>query len=100
MKIKIRKSRKTTINEVDFNNLEFGVHFSDHMYYVDFADGHWGEPRIEPYGAMKMYPALSTLHYGQAVFEGLKAFLGVDGKVRLFRPDKNHERYNVSCERL
>ncbi|MBP7529589.1 MAG: branched-chain amino acid aminotransferase [Syntrophorhabdaceae bacterium] len=100
MKIKIRKSKKTTINEVDFDNLEFGVHFSDHMYYVDYGDGKWGEPRIEPYGPMKMYPALSTLHYGQAVFEGLKAFRGVDGKIRLFRPDKNHERYNMSCERM
>lgn len=100
MKIKTRKNKNTRIQEVDFDNLEFGVEFSDHMYYVDFADGGWKEPRIEPYGPMKMYPALSTLHYGQAVFEGLKAFLGVDGKVRLFRADKNHERYNMSCERM
>lgn len=100
MKIKTRKTKNTRIREVDFDNLEFGVEFSDHMYYVDFADGGWKEPRIEPYGPMKMYPALSTLHYGQAVFEGLKAFLGVDGKVRLFRADKNHERYNMSCERM
>lgn len=100
MKIAIKKSKKTRRNEVDFDNLEFGVHFSDHMYFVDYADGKWGEPRIEPYGPMKMYPALSTLHYGQAVFEGLKAFRGVDGKIRLFRPDKNHERHNMSCERM
>ena len=95
MKIKTRLSKKTRINEVDFNNLEFGVDFSDHMYYVDYGDGGWKEPRIEPYGPMKIYPALSTLHYGQAVFEGLKAFLGIDGKIRLFRVDKNHERYNM-----
>ena len=100
MKIKIRKSKKTTRNEVDFNNLEFGVHFSDHMYYVDYEDGKWGMPHIEPYGPMKMYPALSTLHYGQAVFEGLKVFRGIDGKIRIFRPDKNHERHNMSCERM
>jgi len=100
LKIKTRKVKNTRIHEVDFDNLEFGVKFSDHMYYVDFADGGWKEPRIEPYGPMKMYPALSTLHYGQAVFEGLKAFLGVDGKIRLFRADKNHERYNASCERM
>lgn len=100
MKIKTRLTKKTKISEVDFDNLEFGVDFSDHMYYVDFADGAWKEPRIEPYGPMKLYPALSTLHYGQAVFEGLKAFLGVDGKIRLFRADKNHERYNMSCERM
>ncbi|HOW54251.1 MAG TPA: branched-chain amino acid aminotransferase [Syntrophorhabdaceae bacterium] len=100
MKISVRKSKKTTRNEVDFDNLEFGVHFSDHMYFVDYENGKWGTPHIEPYGPMKMYPALSTLHYGQAVFEGLKAFRGIDGKIRLFRPDKNHERHNMSCERM
>jgi branched-chain amino acid aminotransferase len=76
VKIKIRKSRKTTINEVDFDNLEFGVHLSDHMYYVDYADGHWGEPRIEPYGPMKMYPALSTLLTDRPFSKGSRPFSG------------------------
>ena len=100
MKIEVTKTKKSRIKKVDFNNLEFGVDFSDHMFTVHYKDGKWGTPKILPYGEIKIEPSLCTLHYGQAVFEGLKAFKTVDGKINLFRPDKNHERFNRSNKRL
>lgn len=100
MKIEVTKRKKSRIKKVDFNNLEFGVDFSDHMFSVQYGEGKWGDPKIEPYGAIKIEPSLCSLHYGQVVFEGLKAFRAVTGKINLFRPDKYHERFNRSNERL
>ena len=100
MKIEVTKTKKSRIKKVDFNNLEFGVDFSDHMFTVHYKDGKWETPKILPYGEIKIEPSLCTLHYGQVVFEGLKAFKTVDGKINLFRPDKYHERFNRSNKRL
>ena len=100
MNIEITKTKKSRIKKVDFDNLEFGVDFADHMFTVHYADGKWGMPRIEPYGTINIEPSLCTLHYGQAVFEGLKAFKTVNGRINLFRPDKYHERFNRSNKRL
>lgn len=100
MNIEVTKTKVSRIKEVDFDNLEFGVDFSDHMFTVHYKDGKWETPRIMPYGEIKVEPSLCTLHYGQAVFEGLKAFKTVDGKINLFRPDKYHERFNRSNKRL
>src|SRR3989337_43250 len=75
--------------------------FTDHMFVADFQEEKgWYDPCIEPYGPLELDPAAAVLHYAQAVFEGLKAFRGVDGKVRLFRPQKNVERLNNSSRRL
>lgn len=81
--------------------LGFGRLFTDHMVVIDHtaAEG-WGEPRIEPYGPIMMDPSSMVFHYGQAIFEGLKAYRGVDGKIRLFRPLLNVQRMNRSAERL
>lgn len=100
MKIKIKKTKKNRINETDFGHLDFGEQFSDHMFITEYADGTWNNPRIIPFGKLSFLPSLTVLHYGQAVFEGLKAYLTADGGVNLFRADKNHERLNMSCERL
>jgi len=82
-------------------DLGFGQIFTDHMFVADFQEEKgWYDPRIEPYGPLELDPAAAVLHYAQAVFEGLKAFRGVDGKVRLFRPQKNVERLNNSSRRL
>ncbi len=82
-------------------DLGFGQIFTDHMFVADFQEEKgWYDPRIEPYGPLELDPAAAVLHYAQAVFEGLKAFRGVDGKVRLFRPQKNIERLNNSSRRL
>ena len=86
--------------DVDFDNLGFGNVFSDHMFSMEWEDGGWRRPRIVPYGPIAMEPGNATLHYGQAVFEGLKAFRGVDGRVRVFRPDMNARRLEASCDRL
>jgi branched-chain amino acid aminotransferase len=98
--IRITKARtlKTKPKDAD---LGFGQIFTDHMFVADFQEEKgWYDPRIEPYGPLEMDPAAAVLHYAQAVFEGLKAFRGVDGKVRLFRPQKNIERLNNSARRM
>jgi len=81
--------------------LTFGTVFSDHIFVLDYDEGRgWHDPRIIPYHAFSLDPASSVLHYAQAVFDGLKAFRGKDGAIRLFRPRKHAERLNKSCERL
>jgi branched-chain amino acid aminotransferase len=83
------------------SELTFGTVFTDHMFLMDFQEEKgWYDPRIEPYGPLSLDPATAVLHYAQAVFDGLKAFRGQDGTVRLFRPQKHVERLNVSARRL
>ena len=96
--IKIQRAEKTRYNDIDWNNLRFGVYFSDHIFVSDYINGKWDGGRIEPYGEMGFEPALCTLHYGQTVFEGLKAFRDVKGGANIFRPDENAKRMNNSSE--
>ncbi|TNJ67597.1 branched-chain amino acid aminotransferase [Paenibacillus hemerocallicola] len=85
----------------DASQLEFGKLFTDHMFLLDYSEElGWHDPRIVPYGPLTLDPASMILHYGQAVFEGLKAFRTSDNRILLFRPNKNAERLNVSNERL
>ncbi len=82
-------------------NLGFGIHFTDHMFVMDYEEEKgWHAPRIVPYGNFSLDPAAVCLHYGQAIFEGLKAYRGRDGKIRLFRPDENMKRLNRSAHRM
>lgn len=96
----VTRVTRSRIDSIDFDQLGFDDDFSDHMFRCEFRDGQWTEPGIVPYGAFDMYPGALCLHYGQAVFEGLKAFRGVDGNIRVFRPDMNAKRLRDSCERL
>lgn len=98
--IKITKTTKSRLAETDFENLIFGRTFSDHMLVADYADGEWKNFEIVPYGDILVSPAISSLHYGQSFFEGIKAYKHADGKVSIFRPDKNAARFNKSAERL
>lgn len=83
------------------SELAFGNVFTDHMFLMGYKEGKgWFDPRVEPYAPFPMDPAAAVLHYAQAVFDGLKAFRGVDGKVRLFRPQKHIERLNNSARRM
>jgi len=83
------------------HELGFGTVFTDHMFVADFEEEKgWYDPRIEPYGPIPLDPAAAVLHYAQAIFDGLKAFRGQDGRVRLFRPQKHVERMNHSARRL
>ena len=98
--IKITKTSNSKLNQVDFDNLPFGKHFADHMFEIDYADGKWGEPTIVPFGNLSLHPATSALHYGQAIFEGLKAQRGPNGEILVFRPDMNAKRFNESAKRM
>jgi len=96
----IKRTPKSRISEVDFNNLEFGKYLSDHMLMVDFLGGKWQEPTIIPFGDIPMSPAMLSLHYGQSVFEGMKAFKNKNGDICIFRPHKHSERLNKSLHRM
>ncbi len=98
--IKLTKTSQSRLAQTDFDNLPFGRTFSDHMLVADYADGEWKNFEIVPYGPIAMSPAISALHYGQAFFEGIKAYKHADGTVTIFRPDKNAIRFNKSAERL
>ncbi|MGV3509221.1 MAG: branched-chain amino acid aminotransferase [Sphingobacteriaceae bacterium] len=98
--IKITKTSSSRLQETDFSNLSFGRYFSDHMFVADYADGEWKNFQIMPYGNLSMSPAMAALHYGQTFFEGLKAYKHPDGKIVVFRPDKNAERFNLSAQRM
>ena len=98
--IEIKRTPHSRLSEIDFDNLTFGEQFSDHMLEVRYSDGRWHEPQILPYGQIPMYPAVATLHYGQAVFEGMKAFRYQKDKVNIFRIDKHYDRFRRSCERV
>lgn len=98
--IKIEKVESSRIDSVDFNNLPFGKFFSDHMFEMNYADGKWGTPTIVPFQNLSLHPATSALHYGQAIFEGLKAQKNENGEVLVFRPDMNAKRFNESAVRM
>jgi len=96
----IEKAKKSKLPSVDFSNLPFGKTFTDHMFYCDYIDGEWQQPKIVPYQSMTIDPSARVFHYGQAVFEGMKAYKDDNGEVFLFRPDQNFNRINKSSSRL
>src|SRR5258708_8365416 len=98
--IQVTKTGKSKVSEMDFNNLPFGKHFTDHMLEVDFANGEWKRVQIRPYQSLDLSPALSALHYGQSIFEGIKAYKDRDGSPFIFRPYDNFRRFNTSAERM
>ena len=91
---------KSKISEVDFDNLSFGTTFTDHMFFCDFNDGQWQKPQIAPYAPFLLDPSAKVFHYGQAIFEGMKAYKDQQNDVWLFRPDQNFERFNKSAKRM
>lgn len=92
--------QKSKISNIDFDNLNFGEIFTDHMFVCDFINGKWSTPEILPYQSIQLDPSTSVFHYGQAVFEGMKAYKDDEDRVWLFRPDQNFERINKSSKRL
>ncbi|MDO1499940.1 branched-chain amino acid aminotransferase [Winogradskyella maritima] len=98
--IHITKATQSKIDTVNFDDLQFGRVFTDHMFVCDFEDGQWQRPEIKPYGPMTIDPSARVFHYGQAVFEGMKAYKDNDGRVFLFRPDENFQRINKSSARM
>lgn len=100
MNIHITKVAESRINQLDISNLQFGKQYSDHMLICDFEDGAWQQPTIVPYGNISMSPATTFIHYGQSLFEGIKAYKRKNGDVAIFRPKDNWERFNVSARRM
>jgi branched-chain amino acid aminotransferase len=98
--IKITKVSNSKVNEVDLNRVSMGTNFTDHMFICDYENGDWQNPRIEPLSLIPTHPAAMALHYGQAIFEGMKATLGKNGTPLLFRPDENAKRLNFSADRM
>ena len=98
--MKVTKTSISKLNSTDFSNLPFGTVFSDHMLVCNYKDGKWNEARILPYGPIPMPPGAQVLHYGQSVFEGMKAFKNNSNEILLFRKEENFKRLNQSAERL
>jgi len=98
--IDIVRVKNSKINEVDFENLAFGNTFTDHMFVCDFKEGKWQKPIIKPYEPFLIDPSAKVFHYGQAIFEGMKAYKDDNDDVWLFRPDQNLDRFNKSAVRM
>lgn len=100
LEIQVIRSTASRMAETDFDNLTFGRYMSDHMFLADYEDGEWKDLRILPYGPLALNPANATLHYGQSVFEGMKAHKNDNGDILVFRPDANQARLNESAKRM
>ena len=100
MIVNVNKVRESNLNKVDFSDLGFCNYYTDHMFTADYEDGKWSNFRITPHEDLKLSPACTTLHYGQTIFEGLKAYKNKKDEILIFRPDKNAIRFNKSAERM
>jgi branched-chain amino acid aminotransferase len=98
--IAVKRTNHSKIHEVDFDQLEFGKYVSDHMLICDYAEGSWQQPVILPFANLSLNPATLALHYGQTVFEGMKAFRMDDGGVNIFRLERHYERFVRSLDRM
>ncbi len=98
--IKITTSTISKIKELDFNKIPFGSVFTDHMFTADYIDGEWTNLEIKPFANLDLHPATLALHYGQSIFEGMKATKHTNGSVMLFRPDEHAKRFNRSATRM
>jgi len=99
-KFSIEKVKTSKISQVDFNNLAFGSVFTDHMLVCDYKNGAWEVPKIVPYQPITLEPSAKIFHYGQSIFEGMKAYKDVNDAIWLFRPQDNVKRLNISAERM
>ncbi len=100
MEIRIEKVKSSKLGQTDLSNLPFGRVFTDHMFVMDYRNGHWQDPRIVGVGNIEVHPANLTLHYGQSIFEGMKASKNADGVPLLFRADRHAQRLNASAKRM
>ncbi len=96
----ITKVERSKLKDINLENIPFGKYFTDHMLEVDYEDGEWKNVEIKPYQPLLMEPSLAAIHYGQAIFEGIKAYRNEAGEAAIFRPIDNFKRFNVSAERM
>jgi branched-chain amino acid aminotransferase len=100
MDISVTKAETSKLKDLDLENLPFGRFFSDHMLEADYENGEWKNIEIKPYQPLLLSPSLAALHYGQAIFEGIKAYKDRNGNPFIFRPYDNFHRFNISAERM
>lgn len=98
--ISIERVQKSRLTGINFDEVGFGKVFTDHMFHAEFSNGSWNDLMVMPYQTIPFYPALMALHYGQSIFEGMKAYRTDNNEVVLFRPQANLERFNISAERM
>lgn len=98
--ISITKTERSKLQDINLENIPFGRYFSDHMLEADFENGEWTSVEIKPYQPLLLEPSLAALHYGQAIFEGIKAYRDKEGNAYIFRPFDNFKRFNRSAERM
>ncbi|MEO8822483.1 MAG: branched-chain amino acid aminotransferase [Ginsengibacter sp.] len=97
---KITKVKNTRLVSLDINNIPFGKYFTDHMLEVNYKDGYWETVEIKPYQSISIDPACAAIHYGQSIFEGIKAYKNEEGEPFIFRPIDNFNRFNASAQRM
>ena len=97
---KVTKTKHSKLPSMDFDDIPFGKYFTDHMLVADYANGEWESVSIEPYQPITIDPSCAALHYGQAIFEGVKAYRNQQNEVCIFRPYENFKRFNISASRM
>ena len=100
MDISVTKAESTKLKDLNLNDLPFGRYFTDHMLEADYENGEWKNIEIKPYQPLLLSPSVAALHYGQAIFEGIKAYKDREGNSFIFRPQDNFKRFNISAERM
>lgn len=98
--IPVRKVERSKLNDIPLENIPFGKYFTDHMLEADYENGEWKNVEIKPYQPLVLSPSLAALHYGQAIFEGIKAYKHTNGDAYIFRPQDNFKRFNISATRM
>ncbi len=98
--INISKVERSKLNDLNFDDLPFGKYFTDHMLEADYENGEWKNVEIKPYQPLLLEPSLAAIHYGQAIFEGIKAYRNPQGEAYIFRPYDNFKRFNISAARM
>src|SRR5437870_5666482 len=96
----ITKVERSKLKDLNLENIPFGKYFSDHMLEADYENSEWKNVEIKPYQPLLLEPSLSALHYGQAIFEGVKAYKRAEGDAFIFRPADNFRRFNISAQRM
>ncbi|HUR67384.1 MAG TPA: branched-chain amino acid aminotransferase [Chitinophagaceae bacterium] len=100
MDISIRKAERSKLQDISLENLPFGKYFTDHMLEADYENGEWKNVEIKPYQPLLLSPSVAAIHYGQSIFEGIKAYKNQSGEAFIFRPQDNFKRFNISAERM
>ena len=98
--IKITSSSRSKLQDISLERIPFGRYFTDHMLEADYIDGEWKNVEIKPYQPLMLDPSIAAIHYGQAIFEGIKAYKDAEGNAYIFRPQDNFKRFNISAERM